>query len=253
MIPINIISAQGGTGRSSLCLNMASLMTARNRSVRLYELDPENKLAFHMGLKPYPTHGLLQVILNQAPLEQAKLQSTHPSSSGFKAYAHGAPSDGPLQQTHMEQIYKALQKPKHMIQCLFEDAKKNELMLLDLPRWPNPWCEFTFTVSSLNLVVLTPDAGAVLAIDALLPQLSQARGPSYFLLNRMDPSRVLHLDIWTLLKTKLGHRLIPFYLHEDAALPESQAAGQTLNDYAAHSQLMEDLQKLCNWLDGELP
>jgi hypothetical protein len=41
-------------------------------------------------------------------------------------------------------------------------------------------------------------------------------------------------------------------LHEDQALSESLAAGQALADYAPRSQLVEDQQKLCNWIDAEI-
>lgn len=107
-------------------------------------------------------------------------------------------------------------------------------------------------LSDLNLVNLVPDSASILGIDTLLPHLLESRGASYFLMNRFDSSKVLHLDLWTLCKMKLSHRLLPFYLHEDQALPESLATGQPLLEYAPRSQLVDDQQKLCNWIDTEI-
>ena len=107
-------------------------------------------------------------------------------------------------------------------------------------------------LSDLNLVTLVPDSSAILGIDALLPYLLESRGASYFLMNRFDSAKVLHLDLWTLCKMKLSHRLLPFYLHEDQALAESLAAGLALLDYAPRSQLADDMHKLCNWIDAEI-
>jgi cellulose biosynthesis protein BcsQ len=51
---------------------------------------------------------------------------------------------------------------------------------------------------------------------------------------------------------KLGHRLLPFFMHEDQSLSESFAAGITLNQHAPQSLLAEDFFKLTNWIDAEL-
>ena len=107
-------------------------------------------------------------------------------------------------------------------------------------------------ISDLNLILMTPDAASLLTIDKLLPSMLSGRGASYFLMNRFKTNFVLHLDIWTMAKIKLSHRLIPFYLLEDQTLPEAFASGLNLHEYSPSSQLTEGYQKLTNWIDLEI-
>ena len=48
-----------------------------------------------------------------------------------------------------------------------------------------------------------------------------------------------------------GRRAARFPAHAAQRARDAQAAGLALADYAPRSQLVEDQQKLCNWIDAE--
>ncbi len=245
MIIIALISPTGGAGRTSLAIATASNLSQLGRKVTLIQADPINNLELQLGHSQVSTDGLGTTLL-QRENKEAPLQ---PTNRGFKILPFGQVNS--TQQVALDQILLEQTHPliDFFRQPCFQD---NSIVIVDLPRWPSPWCEKIMALSDLNLVTLLPDSTSLLGIDSLLPHLLKSRGTSYFLMNRFDCEKVLHLDLWTLCKIKLNHRLLPFYLHEDQAMPESIAAGVALQEYAPSSQLVEDHQKLCNWIDSEI-
>lgn len=246
MIIVTLISPTGGTGRTSLAVSLASHLHALGRHVVLVQADPQNNIEYHLGHTAASEHGLGNFLLH--PEQQDSLLQTQ---------AESALRHLPFGQLNIPQILtvdRVLLEHPDRLTSLFKHPEFEDdcIVVVDLPRWPSTWCHQVLALSDLNLVTMVPDSNSVLSIDKLMPSLLQSRGASYFLMNRFDSSKVLHLDLWTLCKMKLSHRLLPFYLHEDQALPESVAAGMPLQEYAPHSQLVEDVQKLCNWIDQEI-
>ena len=245
MIIIALVSPTGGAGRTSLAIGAASHLCMLGRNVTLVQTDPVNNIEFQLGYTASSVQGLAQVVLQTATLEHT-LKTTE---AGYKLLPFGQTSIA--QQLAIDQALAS--KPERLVEMfqhpLFDD---DSVVILDLPRWPAMWCQQIMALSDLNLVTLVPDSSSILGIDALLPCLLESRGASYFLMNRFDSAKVLHLDLWTLCEMKLSHRLLPFYLHEDQALAESLAAGLPLLDYAPRSQLADDMHKLCNWIDAEI-
>ena len=245
MIIIALVSPTGGAGRTSLAIAAASHLCMLGRKVTLVQTDPVNNIEFQLGYTANSAHGLAQLLLQTTTLDHV-LKTTE---AGYKLLPFG--ETGIAQQVEIDQTLT--NKPERLIDLfqhpLFED---DSVVIVDLPRWPALWCQQIMELSDLNLVTLVPDSSAILGIDAMLPHLLESRGASYFLMNRFDSAKVLHLDLWTLCKIKLSHRLLPFYLHEDQALAESLAAGMPLLEYAPRSQLADDMHKLCNWIDAEI-
>ena len=246
MIIIALISPTGGAGRSSLAIAAATQLSMLGRKVTLIQADPANNVEFQLGYTESSTHGLGNVIRQGDHILADVLKTTE---AGFHLLPFGQSSVAQLFTTDrvlMEQPHRLTEMLRNP---LFED---DSVMIVDLPRWPSPWCQKIMELSDLNLITLVPDSASILGVDIMLPQLLEGRGASYFLMNRFDSAKVLHLDLWTLCKMKLSHRLLPFYLHEDQSLSESLAAGLPLSEYAPRSQLVDDHQKLCNWIDSEI-
>jgi cellulose synthase operon protein YhjQ len=245
MIIIALLSPAGGAGRTSLAISIATHLILLGRKVTLIQADPANNIEFQLGYSAQSELGLGHIILREERVDTV-LTTT---SSGFKLIPFGQISIS--QQLAIDQIL--LDHPMRMLEIINHSLiEDNSIVIVDLPRWPSPWCQNLLAMSDLNLITLVPDSSSILGIDTLLPQLQVSRGASYFLMNRFDSAKVLHLDLWTLCKMKLSHRLLPFYLHEDQSLAESLAAGLPLMNYAPNSQLVEDHQKLCNWIDVEI-
>ncbi|WP_334118816.1 cellulose biosynthesis protein BcsQ [Limnobacter sp.] len=245
MIIIALVSPTGGAGRTSLAIAAASNLCTLGRKVTLVQADPANNIEFQLGYAQASPNGLGQALLQVKELDSVVATTT----AGFKLLPFGQLSL--LEQLAVDQML--MEQPENLT-ALFRHAQFEDdgVVIVDLPRWPAPWVQKIMALSDLNLVTLVPDSASILGVNTLLPHLLESRGASYFLMNRFDSTKVLHLDLWTLCKMKLSHRLLPFYLHEDQALSESLAAGLPLLDYAPRSQLVDDQQKLCNWIDAEI-
>lgn len=245
MIIIALVSPTGGAGRTSLAIAAATHLGMLGRNVTLVQADPVNNIEFQLGQTSRSARGLGHVILQGEPLEHV----VNTGHAGFKLLPFGEITMA--QQLAIDRVL--MEQPQRLTE-LFQKSQfaDDAVVIIDLPRWPTPWCQKVMALSDLNLITLIPDSASILGIDTLLPHLLESRGASYFLMNRFDSAKVLHLDLWTLCKMKLSHRLLPFYLHEDQAMAESLAAGLALADYAPRSQLVEDQQKLCNWIDSEI-
>lgn len=246
MIVLAFASSTGGAGRSTLATACARQLATLGRQVKLIQADPANNLAYLLGHMQAAPQGLLQAVLGQAELQH----TIAAVSPGLDVVHFGQGDEEALFQAEQRLKYN----PGLLADLLGQTSwAANTVVIIDCPRAPSPWCTQVFSLSDLNLVLMAPEPNTMWGTDALLPGLLKSRGASYFLMNRFESSKVLHLDLWTLSKLKLSHRLLPFYLHEDQALAESIASGLALQEYAPQSQLVEDLAKLCNWIDGELP
>ncbi|HEX5484455.1 MAG TPA: cellulose biosynthesis protein BcsQ [Limnobacter sp.] len=245
MITINLISPTGGSGRTSIALNLALLLHELGRDVLLVQADPVNMMTYQLGLEHRSELGLAHCLSEGRALSESIVTA----DSGLRLLPFGD-----MQGQDLYSVQNLLARTADPLLNLMGQPPLHDktVMVVDLPRWPNVWCERFMAISDMNLITMTPDSGSVLSCNALLPALQNSRGASYFLMNRFESTHVLHLDIWTLCKIKLGHRLLPFYLHQDQALPESFATGSPLKDYAPLSQLTEDFQKLSNWIDLEI-
>jgi cellulose synthase operon protein YhjQ len=245
VILINTMSASGGAGRTSVAIVLAQTLRDLGREVLLIQADPINMIPYQLG-KPHTEHiGLMQVLSEERSLRNALLST----DSGLSYLPFGG-----LGHLDMEKLAQQCLIQPERILSLLRDASiaDSTVVVCDLPRWPSKWCDVFLSVSDLNLSLLVPDANSMLSIDLMMSSLLKSRGASYYLMNRFDSSHVLHLDMWTLGKMKLGHRLLPFFMHEDQSLSESFAAGITLNQHAPQSLLAEDFFKLTNWIDAEL-
>lgn len=245
MIVIAALSAVGGSGRSSTAVTLAQMLALRGRSVYLIETDPLNAMAAQLGQPQWAESGLYQFLNEQTPwvnVVRAVNEQFHFVSFGQAEYSQ------------IDRLSSKVCDQPTLLTKLLSDTNipDDAILIFDTPRLPNPWAEAIMKISDLNLILMTPDAASLLTIDKLLPSMLSGRGASYFLMNRFKTNFVLHLDIWTMAKIKLSHRLIPFYLLEDQTLPEAFASGLNLHEYSPSSQLTEGYQKLTNWIDLEI-
>lgn len=245
MIALGMVSSIGGAGRTSLAFELGNSMAYLGRPVVLVQADPANLLAHQVGHPEWANKGLMQCLTGQVTIESV----AHRLDTGITFIPFG-PSTPAGQH---DQACAIAKNPELLSDCLNKlEVSDDTVWIFDTPRLPSPWAKAIMSLTDLNLSLMVPDANSLLAIDPTIEMLLESRGVTYFLLNRFDSTHVLHLDIWTMCKVKLSHRLLPFYLHEDQSLPEAFASGSSLGNYSSTSVLADDIQKLANWIDLEV-
>lgn len=76
MYTISVVNQKGGVGKTTSCINIAAAFAAVNKKVLVVDLDPQGNSSTGLGIiKNRRSVGIYQVLSNQAPAEDAILQT----------------------------------------------------------------------------------------------------------------------------------------------------------------------------------
>lgn len=239
MIVCSFISANGGSGRSTLCAQLASLLSQRGREVLALDLDPRNALGLHLGLPLAETDGWARRAAAGVEWHEAAFRN----SDGVRLLPFGELAAEPLS-AFEDRLCGDPGWLQHQLQRLALPA--HALVLIDTPRLPAPLARQAIAASNLLVNVMQADTAAYCS----LTQLQRAAGgrPLLHVLNQVEGTRRLQADILQLMRRDLGTRLSPSPVHRDEAVAEALAANLALVAHAPHSQATHDLQGLASWL-----
>ena len=101
--------------------------------------------------------------------------------------------------------------------------------------------------------MIVPDLLSAVSISRLEEFFEQAAqngitaAQPYYLLNKFDSSRALHLEIRQRLSQVLGKRLLPVSIRRSFEISEALAAGKTVVDYAPQAGVVNDFHDLAEW------
>ena len=130
-----------------------------------------------------------------------------------------------------------------------------DVLVLDTePRSSALWKQ-ALTLADQVLVVVTAGGApleTVLATEVILEDCLTAEGrpPATYLINRFDGRRQGDRSALAMLRTRLGTRVLPFTMQEDAAVRRAQAEGQLLAQSSAGSQVVADFNAIADWVIG---
>ena len=233
VLTLALVSLAGGTGRSTLVAEFGRSLAERGFTVALLELDPSNSLGGLMDHGHARSQGMASGLI-PVTTPQGHLVYLPHDVLAIREAAGMRPD---------ELICDLRSDPALLHHAL-------DFILLDAARGPHPSMEQALTLADRIIHVLTPvhrgleDARRL----AAWPQLEGNPSRLVHLINRLDGRRVLDRDLVRIFKESLGDRLMNDMIHEDQAIPESQARGQTLSAYAPKSQAHRDMQGLVNWI-----
>jgi len=232
-----IISASGGTGRSTLAAALASLATRCGPEALALDWDPANALALHLGAFEPPDDGLAL----QAPRgrEVVALQA----ADGTLVLPHGT-LDAP---TLVDLERRLVAEPDWLRARLDElPLAPDGWVFLDTPRWPSVHARQAARAADAVIVVTRADSAA---LDFALPLLHSFAGRrAYLVVNHFDPARALQSEVFASLHERAGEALCLHAVHRDAAVPEALAQRGTASAISPHSLAAHDLQALMHWL-----
>lgn len=237
---ISLISAAGGSGRSTLAACLADILRRRGRPVLAVDFDPQNALAMKLGIVPAPANGLAAAaVRGGAWQDSAQVNSDRVQLLPF----------GQLQPTELRQFENLLyDQPQWLAHRLGQlDLPAGTVVLIDTPRLPSIYASQAIAASRLRLAVLRADAAAYATL-----RLNASNTELLYMLNKVEATQRLQNDMRALLRHELGERLAPYPVHRDEAVVEAEAANRALIDYAVHSQAAHDLQGLAGWLEAKL-
>lgn len=205
---ISVVSGKGGVGKSTLAVNIATLLAKAGASTVLIDADIYNPCVFfHLGLAPQAS-GLKELLDGNAALEESL--PIHPAS-GLRCVSSSVRAYGKIHSEHMKKVVSML---------------NYEYIIIDCPPGFSPLIEEAVAVSSHIFIVMTPDMPSCTAALKLMTfihnHLGSRNGAKFTIfLNRVSnaPYEIHPREVESLFRSRLG-AIIP----EDGNVPKSIAA-----------------------------
>lgn len=240
---IAIISAKGGTGRTTIAANLGRLLAERSRVV-LVDADPQNSLGLMLGMPVGEPNGLASPELQH----QGLIAMLRAQRADLPYIPFGRQSAGALAATESQ----ARLDPTWLDKRIRELSPSGfDYAVIDTPAHRGVW--FQQAMSIANLAIVTLEACAL--SYATLPDLDEAldeaaRRPSFkgaiFVLNRIDARRALSRDIRSALSLAVGDRFLDVALVDDEHVRESAAARTTCVQMAPHAQFSSAMRSIAS-------
>ena len=236
-IRIAVVGRKGGTGKTTTCLGLASLLASQKRRVLLVDLDPQSNAAYGLGLNP------------SAPGTVELLRGKHPEPLAASERLHVLPGNAELlerdiQDAHPDDLAQALKDVPYDV-IIFDCPPGNERLEL-----------MAISAANAALIVVTAHqfalAGAARIIKFLDEHQKKARpGPARdrvaVLMNLTDMRRVAD-RAWTKEVQETWKDLPCFEVRQDAQVAAATNLGVSLMDHCPDGRGVEDLKVVAKWV-----
>jgi cellulose synthase operon protein YhjQ len=251
MFVVAIVSASGGTGKTSLTANIATLLTQKDLPVLVLELEPSNRLGLYLGVTERNPTGIINL-----PEGHAWHGAIRRNTDQVNYLPFGQETDSRL--THEKLLAVASASIDHYLLKL--DPPSDCIVLIDTQRAPSLCFDCALVSADLILNVITTQPSCFEDIAVIQSHYNQRftneqqNAPGLFhVLNKVNSTQLLSHDAVTILRDRLGSRMVRYAIHQDEAIPEAMASNMRVAEYAAHSQASHDLQGLADWLLAQSP
>jgi cellulose synthase operon protein YhjQ len=242
---IVIASANGGTGKTTLCANLAIALRGLGRDIVVVDLSPQNALRLHAGLDPATGDGLSRATLSERPWSEIQAEA----ETGYGVIPFGA-----LNETDRRAFEALLDaQPEALARHLDRlDLNDETIVLIDTPAGASVYLEQALANADMVVTTLLADAASYASFpvfEGILHTYCRAEAfeQRRYVLNRVDRSRQLSSDVTQLFSTRLKDRLLGV-LHDDQAVCEALASQLPVLRYEGHSQAAVDLKHLARAL-----
>jgi cellulose biosynthesis protein BcsQ len=223
---ITFSAAAGGVGKTSILSTLARILCGMGESIFLIYSDSQRTLPLHFGGKQVVPGRVRTLIPPTRDLGQLHLYSRPQDENGMA-----------------EEVDSWL--PREVNALVSEVGRVlGEITNQDMSE------QQTLGLASINLRIIVPDINSVLTVTRELAEVDDDPDvpPTFYLLNKYDPTVAFHKDVRERLEMVLGERLLPFSIRRTDLIPEALAAGSTVVDYAPDAPVVEDFKKLARWV-----
>jgi cellulose synthase operon protein YhjQ len=230
---LEVFSLAGGVGKTSLVATLGRTLSGRGESVLLVEAADFSFLPFFFGA---------------SDCRPGVLRTFRPPASSMDAPIRLATVDS-------ESLHAGTGEQDSPTAKFQEWGQGARLMIVDVATGSSAAVGGLSAMSPTVLVPLFPDVNSLVTaqkIESFFRQRAGEHGAEteiYYVLNQFDPSVLLHMEVAKALHSALGERLLPFALERDPAVSEALADGMTIVDYAPGSPLVENFNRLAEWVE----
>ncbi|MGP9765770.1 cellulose biosynthesis protein BcsQ [Halomonas sp. AOP13-D3-9] len=238
MTLICMTSPKGGVGKTTLTANLAYTFQRQGKHVTVIDFDSQDALKLHFGLSFDDTEG----VVTEGPQLSHWDSLTVTTDSGIDVLPFG-------RTTREERRFfdHYLSDPRQLEEALRSFYQgEDRVLLVDLPPGHSTALDAVSKLQPIFLTVLMADSSSV----AVLPSIengdffpAEVESDIYFVANQLDLRQRLSVDVYDLLKNRLGPLLLGA-IHRDTAVPEALAAQTSIFQHAYSSSVISDLEQI---------
>lgn len=221
MFVITISSAKGGTGRTTLSVNLAAIFATRGFSTGIIEFDPQNFLVRNFVAAPSSlTETALQQIQNNL-----SLLSYRPLLQG---------------ETLSSQLDKLLNEMRDH-GC--------DVVIIDTPAQPHPMADLAIKMTDAVVYVYLCDDASYQVAEAAQSSTGVSHHPHYiYVVNQFNPTRNRRRNVYKQWQSQFVDCLLPVPIHQDEAVAEALVVAKPVVTFTQHSQASHDFHGVADWL-----
>jgi cellulose synthase operon protein YhjQ len=237
-------SPKGGVGKTFVAANVAGMLGRAGRRIIALDLDPQNALRLHFGIKLADQAGYTHDVDRLADWQRQLV----PTASGVSLLPYGPTTDAAA----IEAARRITADPDLLAAPLRSlTADRDVTVIVDTPPGPNPHLAALIPLADLVIVILQPNAASIATLPGIeagasyslldLPDAARDMRPAVaYIVNQYDPRTRLEPRIVAALADHLGDRLVGI-VYRDENVAEAIAAQRLLADYAPTSKAAADL------------
>lgn len=245
---VSVVSAKGGVGKSTLAANISIALHEMGHPTLAVDLDPQNGLRFHFSFEAGASQGLVGSNQNNFG------EMIEGTPSGVALLAYGECNE--KQRRSFEEVLA--DNPSWLVQRFRQlSLPDNAVIVLDTPPGPSVYMTQALTAATIALTVVLPDAGSYVTLPHMKSLFdTYCIGRKGFLdygviVNQTDQSRALSRDVTAMLRASFGERIVG-RIHQDQAISEALAYGQSVFAFAPYSEGASDIRACARWVSERL-
>lgn len=245
---ISLASPKGGVGKTMLTANLAHELQRLGWQTVVVDFDLQNALRLHFAMLLSDSRGFANADWIDRPWEELVFETP----SGVLLLPFGTV---PVEQART--LRHRIRSDRNWLRSKLAPflAEPDVVVLADLLPGHSIFLEAVSELADLDLAVLMADATSI----AMLPRIecgeffadrdgNPTAGTVRYVVNQLDLRRRLNRDVLTVLRTKLGERLLGV-IYRDEYLSEAVASQRLVADFAPESKASYDIAALAANVD----
>jgi len=247
---IAIINQKGGSGKTTVAINLAAVLAAMGRRTLLVDMDPQSHCALGLAVPENQLdHSIADMLRAGLDGSLAMSDITWQISRNLDL----APSSMSLAMVEAE-LGTAHDKDRRLAQVLSTVSDQYEFCIIDCP--PSIGL-LTFNALRASSEVIIPVETGYFAMQGSIKQEATiemlARRANHrcrfkVLATMYDVRTKLAREILGELRRHFGDKLLPVVVNFNSKLKEAASFGQPITEYDPASRGMQDFDKLAGWL-----
>ena len=239
---ITYINEKGGTGKTSICMNVGWELANRGNKVLLLDIDGQkSNLTYFIGKTEEAKKSLYDVLQNNIPVKDVILS--------VKENLDIIPATLPV--TDLSPTIAPLKKVRPIIKELREDYDYIMIDVNPSPQWSH---YLALSVSDYVQIIMLPDAASLPAGDGMIDSIEDVQDSSNadlktlgILFNMNDETTVIGREVRNVAKEyadRLNSKVMKTKIRRAVPMREYVATHIGVTDYAPRSAVANDIRSL---------